>query len=53
MYIHCVILGLSEKTFWKSTPRKLFALYDMYKKVNGLVSSEEENKDEFIDNILF
>ncbi|WP_206704656.1 hypothetical protein [Paenibacillus alvei] len=31
-----VLLGMSEAVFWRCTPRKLFALWEVHKRVNGL-----------------
>ncbi|NGP59883.1 hypothetical protein FLT15_16645 [Paenibacillus thiaminolyticus] len=31
-----VLLGMSEAVFWRCTPRKLFALWEIYQRVNGL-----------------
>lgn len=41
---------MTEEQFWKCTPKKLQALFNVYKKVNGI-----EDTDEFdhIDNIVF
>ncbi|MEF2113484.1 MULTISPECIES: hypothetical protein [Clostridium] len=41
---------MSEVQFWKSTPKKLQALFKIYKAVNGI-----DDKEEFdtIDNINF
>lgn len=40
---------MSEEQFWNSTPKKLQALFNVYKKVNGI---EEINQLDTIDNIL-
>lgn len=49
-YLAVKILGMSEEEFLKSTPRKLFKLADIHKKMN---TPQEEKKEEyFIDNIL-
>jgi hypothetical protein len=42
---------MSEEEFFKCTPKKLDALYKIYKQVKGIES--EENETEYIDNILF
>ena len=41
---------MTEEQFWKSTPKKLQALFNVYKRVNGI-----EDKEEFdsIDNVIF
>jgi len=41
---------MTEEQFWKSTPKKLQALFNVYKKVNGI--GQEEELD-YIDNIIF
>ncbi|WP_286161267.1 hypothetical protein [Clostridium sp. KNHs214] len=41
---------MTEEQFWNSTPKKLQALFKVYKKVNGL---EEQDGFDNIDNILF
>jgi hypothetical protein len=41
---------MTEEQFWKSTPKKLQALFSVYKAVNGVGSKDEL---EPIDNILF
>jgi hypothetical protein len=51
--LHCTVLNLSEDTFWHSTPRKLFGLFKIHRKVNGIDDEEEKNKLESIENILF
>jgi len=39
---------MSEEQFWRCTPKKLQALFNVYKSINGL-SDELET----IDNIIF
>jgi hypothetical protein len=46
-----VILKMSEEEFWKCTPRKLFAIWEVHKKVNGIKSEKEEMA--YIDEISF
>lgn len=41
---------MTEEQFWKSTPKKLQALFKIYKKVNGIEETEELD---CIDNINF
>ncbi|WP_278287278.1 hypothetical protein [Caloranaerobacter ferrireducens] len=41
---------MTEEQFWESTPKKLQALYRVYKKVNGI---EDEDEFDYIDNVLF
>ncbi|WP_165613134.1 hypothetical protein [Paramaledivibacter caminithermalis] len=44
------LLKMTEEQFWESTPKKLQALFKVYKKVNGI---EDEEEFDTIDNILF
>jgi len=32
---------MPEETFWRCTFRKLFALFEIYKKVNGIAPDEQ------------
>jgi len=41
---------MPEEQFWKSTPKKLQALFKVYKAVNGISDSGELDT---IDNIVF
>jgi len=41
---------MTEEQFWKSTPKKLQALFRVYKRVNGI---DEEELFDYIDNIIF
>lgn len=41
---------MSEEQFWRSTPKKLQALFKVYKTVNGI---EDQSDFATIDNILF
>jgi hypothetical protein len=43
-YIGTVILNMDERSFWRCTPRKLIALWDMHKLVNGLETEEEKQQ---------
>ena len=43
------LLKMTEEQFWHSSPKKLQALFKLYKRVNGI---EEPGRDA-IDNILF
>ncbi|MEO2212125.1 hypothetical protein ABGV40_14880 [Paenibacillus amylolyticus] len=36
-----VILQMQEAAFWRCTPRKLFALWKVHKRVNGLGEQED------------
>jgi len=41
---------MGEEQFWNSTPKKLQALFKVYKAVHGM----DENKElDYIDNIMF
>ncbi|WP_281063646.1 hypothetical protein [Acetoanaerobium pronyense] len=40
---------MTEDEFWKSTPKKLQALFNVYKKVNGIYDNDMDT----IDNIVF
>ena len=44
------LLRMTEDQFWLSTPKKLQALYKVYRAVHGM--GDDENADT-IDNILF
>ncbi|MDK2918984.1 MAG: hypothetical protein PWQ37_1717 [Candidatus Petromonas sp.] len=41
---------MTEEQFWECTPKKLQALFKVYKKVNGI---EDEGEIDYIDNVLF
>lgn len=41
---------MTEEQFWKSTPKKLQALFNVYKRVNDIEDKEERG---FIDDIIF
>jgi len=41
---------MGEEQFWNSTPKKLQALFKVYKTVNGI---DEQSSFDTIDNILF
>ncbi|MCX7905025.1 MAG: hypothetical protein N2486_11020, partial [Caloramator sp.] len=49
-YLGKNLLKMTEEQFWKSTPKKLQALFNVYKRVNGI---EEEEELDYIDNIIF
>lgn len=49
-YLGTNLLKMTEEQFWRSTPKKLQALFKVYKSVNGI--SENESY-ECIDNIIF
>lgn len=44
---------MSEAVFWRCTPRKLLALWDVHKKVNGLdkMSGNDQPEEVFIDEL--
>ncbi|WP_139822814.1 hypothetical protein [Tuberibacillus sp. Marseille-P3662] len=44
-----VMLGMSDDEFWRSTPRKLYAMIQVHKQANGL--EEEEDKVVPIDQV--
>lgn len=44
------LLKMTEEQFWKSTPKKLQGLFNVYKRVNGI---EEEEELDYIDNVIF
>ena len=44
------LLRMSEEQFWSSTPKKLQALFKVYKTVNGMGDHSDLDT---IDNILF
>jgi hypothetical protein len=39
---------MSEDEFWKCTPKKLQALFNVYKKINGI-----DDDKAYIDEIMF
>jgi len=41
---------MTEEQFWRCTPKKLQALFNVYKKVNGIEDKEEKG---FIDDLIF
>jgi len=47
--MHTTILGLTEESFWHTTPRKLEGLYSIYLTVNNL----DGEKDLAIDDVMF
>jgi hypothetical protein len=44
------MLGFNEDTFWRCSPRKLLALLEVHKRINGIEAEEE--KAVFIDQVL-
>ncbi len=53
-YIGTVLLGMSEAVFWRCTPRKLFALWDVHKKYHGLEDGADQDKasTSYIDQFI-
>ena len=49
-YLGTNLLKMTEEQFWNSTPKKLQALFQVYKRVNGI---EESSDFDAIDDILF
>lgn len=41
---------MTEEQFWKSTPKKLQGLFNVYKRVHGI---DEEEELDYIDNVIF
>ncbi|MFU1797463.1 hypothetical protein ACM1RC_26595 [Paenibacillus azoreducens] len=41
-YMGTVLLNMSEAVFWRSSPRKLFALWAVHKKYNGLETGNDQ-----------
>lgn len=54
-YISTTILNLTEEEFWKSTPRKIGALWRIHAKFNGWKFKEENEQEErlYIDQVPF
>lgn len=55
-YIGTVTFGLSEKAFWRMTPRKLRALCDVHVSVNSHSAKdgrEQVPARKYIDEIIF
>jgi len=50
LYLGTILLKMTEEQFWASTPKKLQALFTVYKTVNGI---EDGDGLDTIDNILF
>lgn len=42
-YLGTVTLNMNEKTFWKITPRKLFALLDVHIEMNSSAEDRAKN----------
>ncbi|MED0676988.1 hypothetical protein ABEV55_12210 [Aneurinibacillus thermoaerophilus] len=47
-----VLLGMDEREFWRCTPRKLLALWGIYRRVHGLEKQEEKVQMGYIDQVL-
>jgi hypothetical protein len=41
MYIGTVILGMSEEKFWRTTPRKLMALFNVHMEIQTGETAKE------------
>lgn len=51
-YMGTVLLGMDERSFWRCTPRKLFSLWEVHKKVNGLDKQDPQGAEEvYIDEL--
>ena len=50
LFLGTNILKMPEEQFWRSTPKKLQALFKVYVSVSGV---EESKELESIDNIIF
>lgn len=51
-YVGTVVLGMDERTFWRTPLRKLMALWEVHKEVNGLnKTGKSEEKEVFIDEL--
>lgn len=51
-YIGTVLLGMSEREFWRCTLRKLLALWKIHESVHGLKKQDEAQVEEvFIDQL--
>ncbi|WP_413373290.1 hypothetical protein [Paenibacillus taichungensis] len=37
-----VLLGMTDQEFWRCTPRKLFGLWEVHMRVNGLDKENEK-----------
>ncbi|MGE5417431.1 MAG: hypothetical protein ACM3UZ_11910 [Acidobacteriota bacterium] len=44
------LLKMTEDQFWNSTPKKLQALFRVYKTVNGI---DDQGSMDMIDSVLF
>lgn len=44
-YIGTVQLGMSEAVFWRTTPKKFFALWEIHKQYNGMGATGEQQAD--------
>lgn len=53
-YIHISLLGRSEESFWGMTPKKILNQFDIYCKMNGLQTVEEQKpkvEEKYIDEL--
>lgn len=44
-YIGKVVMGLTEEEFWRSTPRKINALYRIHRRFNGWDKGKEDEDE--------
>ncbi len=52
-YIGTVLLGMSEAVFWRCTPQKLFALWDVHKRYHGLTDNEaQQPSTSYLDQFI-
>lgn len=51
-YIGTVVLGMDERTFWRTQYRKLVALWEIHRQVNGLDKDESGAEEVYIDQLF-
>lgn len=53
MYVSVTLLNMSEEAFWRSTPKKINALYRIHRHFNGWDQDKDEhgNDDEKVYTI--
>jgi len=52
LYAGTVILRRSEKEFWRMTPRKLRALFNVHVEVNKTDDKKSDNRKGYIDEVI-
>jgi len=52
LYVATVILNMSEAKFWKTTPRKFKALYDVHIRLNVRKQKDNASKPGYIDQVM-